>query len=96
MRKFIVAEISKNWERAEYIGDLGDAQPSGLLISQQFEQVIDANRRRGYKLHSFQLHRMMTSGNVLNETIVAVFELTNEEGTDAIARERLASHGINY
>jgi hypothetical protein len=69
--QFIVAEISKNWS------DGREMAPTGL-VSTQFEQVIEVNRRRGYRLHSFQLHRMMTTaaqGPVLNETVMAVFEL---------------------
>jgi len=64
---FIVAEISKNWR---------DDQPhtAGPLLAELFEAAIEHNRQRGYRLHSFQLHRLMTSINGMNETIIAVFE----------------------
>lgn len=67
MQQFIVAEISKNW------ADGQEVAPSGLLC-QQFEKVIEVNLGRGYRLHSFQLHRLMTDPRTMNETIVAVFE----------------------
>jgi len=64
---FIVGELSKNWR------DGVEVTPGLGLLSQQFERMINANASRGYQLHSFQVHRMMTGDNVLNETIVAVF-----------------------
>ena len=64
---FIVAEISKNWADGESVANTP-------LLANQFERVIEHNRRRGYWLHSFQLHRMMTAPGILNETIIAVFE----------------------
>lgn len=72
MNRFIVAEISKNWI---------DGQPAcrGPFINELFEQVIEVNRQRGYRLHSFQLHRIMQSPRTMNETVLAVFE--REEGT---------------
>ena len=72
---FIVAEISKN-----YYADGRSLQP--FALSQLFEEVIDVNHRRGYRLLSFQLHRLMTRPNELNETIIAVFE-----------RDRLVAEG---
>jgi hypothetical protein len=36
--------------------------------------VIERNLRRGYRLHSFNMHRLMTRPEELNETIIAVFE----------------------
>jgi hypothetical protein len=68
---FIVAEVSKNWPEKP------GGKFSGQTINSLFEEVIEHNRRRGYVLHSFQLHRVMTSvppdPPVMNETIVAVF-----------------------
>lgn len=69
-RTFIVAEVSKNWD--------GCRSPSHLLLCQQFEEVIEVNRKRGYRLHSFELSRTMTGKTVLNETIIAVFEKTKK------------------
>lgn len=66
MNKFIVAEIGKNWP------EKGQAL-EGILISQQFEQVIEVNRRRGYRLISFQFAQL-AKGRTLIETIIAVFE----------------------
>lgn len=65
--RFIVAELAKNWH-AEYV-----VEPSEFL-SQYFERVININRDRGYRLMSWQLHRMMVAPLELNETIIAVFE----------------------
>ena len=64
---FIVAEVSKNWR------DGFEVTPGTGLLAQQFELVINRNADRGYRLHSFQLHRLMTGPNELNETIIAVF-----------------------
>jgi hypothetical protein len=65
-KRFIVAEISKNWNRDNW---------QGPILAQLFEDVIDTNRGRGYLLHSFQLHRLATpDGCGMNETIIAVFE----------------------
>lgn len=62
--QFIVAEVSKNWA--------GGPQTSPLLAN-RFEEVINTNLERGYRLHSFKLDRVFT-GHELNETIIAVFE----------------------
>ena len=67
MTPFIVAEVSKNWD-CDKEADVND------LLATRFEHVIEFNRQRGYRLHSFQLHRFMTSPTVMNETIIAVFE----------------------
>ncbi len=66
---FIVAEVSKSWI---------DGQPVSTtpLLAESFEFIIETNRQRGYRLHSFQLHRLMASINQMNETILAVFERT--------------------
>ena len=66
--RFIVAEISKNW-----IGGRERTPGSGLL-AEQFEDVIAHNAARGYRLVQFQLHRLITRPDELNETIIAVFE----------------------
>jgi hypothetical protein len=63
---FIVAEISKNWEGGKAVKDTP-------LIAQQFETVINFNAQRGYRLHSFQLHRFYIAPGRLNETLIAVF-----------------------
>ena len=69
---FIVAEISKNW--------INGSSPSGpTLLCQLFEMVIEKNRQRGYRLHSFELHRLMVGINQMNETIIAVFEVVLEK-----------------
>jgi hypothetical protein len=65
---FIVAEISKNWIDGE--------SPSTLLLAQQFEIVINRNAARHYRLHSFEIHRLMVAPNEINETIIAVFEFS--------------------
>lgn len=64
--QFVVAEISKNWID-------GQSAEKGLL-AERFEAAIEVNRRRGYRLQSFSLHRLMTGHNSMNETIIAVFE----------------------
>lgn len=75
IKQFIVAEISKNWERAVYVGDTSNLAAAGLLVSNMFERVIEVNLERGYKLHSFEVHRLMVGPDDMNETIIAVFEL---------------------
>ncbi len=71
MNQFIVGEVSKNWID-------GVSLEPGLLC-QQFEAMIERNRTRGYRLHSFSLHRQMTKPLELNETIIAVFERSDPE-----------------
>lgn len=67
---FIVAEISKNWR------DGREAAPGTGLLAQQFERVINVNHSRGYRLHTFQIHRAYSPDDrEMNETIIAVFEL---------------------
>jgi hypothetical protein len=73
-QRFVVAEVSKNWEGNQPVVQ------GGQLISQSFEQIINHWDKRGYKLHSFSLHRLTTGTNFLNETIIAVFE---RDTTDA-------------
>jgi hypothetical protein len=67
--RVIVAEISKNWQ--------GGVELEPGLLSERFEYAINENRRRGYRLDQFQLHRLMTGPDTINETIIAVFELIN-------------------
>jgi len=69
----IVAEISKNWCRPKP-GEPMQPVTLGDTINTLFENVIEVNRQRGYKLHSFQIHRVMVDFDNLNETIIAVFE----------------------
>ncbi len=71
MTPFIVAEVSKTW--------VAGLSKTKLLLAQEFERVIEVNRVRGYRLHSFQLHQVawpQTSAGAeqLVETIIAVFE----------------------
>ncbi len=79
-KPFIVAEVSKTWINGE------PADPRTPLLCQSFESVIDTNRGRGYRLHSFQFHQAITStrhvdpsawstgDDQLVETIIAVFQ----------------------
>jgi hypothetical protein len=64
---FIVAELSKNW-----IDDRGVIDTP--ILAAQFEYVININDKRGYRLHSFQIHRHSPAPDQLNETLIAVFE----------------------
>lgn len=72
MTAFIVAEISKNW-----IDDVSVADTPPICA--QFELLIEHNQARGYRLHTFTLHRLMTSINAMNETIIAVFERVEQQ-----------------
>jgi len=76
MTQFIVAEVSKNWI------DGGEATPGTGLLAEQFERIIELNRRRGYQLHSFQMHRMFFTPGTLNETVIAVFEKIKKTGQE--------------
>lgn len=88
--EFIVAEVTKNWPGPAFRPD----SPTGGVIANQFERAIEFNRRRGYELHSWQLHRMMVPNPdtrvhllTMNETIVAVFRrVRTEDGDDAPAQ----------
>jgi len=66
--QFIVAEISKSWIDGEPF------DPSTPILAVQFQEVIEVNRQRGYRLVTFQLHRLMPRPDEMNETIIAVFE----------------------
>lgn len=70
----IVAEISKNWRD-------GLPADNGLVLANRFEVVINQNLERGYRLQSWQLHRLIWDEaqpdgppvRYCNETIIAVF-----------------------
>jgi hypothetical protein len=62
--EYVVAEVNKNWP---------DPAAGPQFLCRKFEEVIEHNWRRGYLLHSFQLHRLMTSRDTMSETIIAVF-----------------------
>ena len=64
MDRFIVAEITKNWNKETPVSD---------LIGQKFEAVININAARGYKLIDWRLSSTQ-SGELLTETIIAIFE----------------------
>jgi hypothetical protein len=65
--RFIVAEVSKNWINGREVVSNG-------TLSQLFEGVVNKNADRGYRLLTFQLHRIMARPDEMNETIIAVFE----------------------
>ena len=67
MNRFIVAEVTKNWE---------PGTPPIDLISQKFEAVINVNAERGYKLTDWK-YNTVTNGEVLTELILAIFELND-------------------
>lgn len=69
--EFIVAEVSTNWPKPWPVGP-------NELIAAKFEDVINVNCKRGYKLHSFQLFRLLVDVEQMNETIVAVFEKVSQ------------------
>lgn len=66
--KFIVAEVSKNWQ----VGDTANTD----LLSQRFETVINTNLSRGYKLVDWKTS-VFVHNEIVNETIIAIFEKTN-------------------
>lgn len=68
---FIVGEVSKNWP--EGAGE----QAFPRLLSERFEVVIETNRRRGYKLHSWALNTTPSASGVI-ETIIAVFQRASQ------------------
>lgn len=61
---FIVAEITRTWN--------GCSDGPGL-ISQDFEQVLAHNLKRGYLLYSFAHSQVMVTPGQQQETIIAVF-----------------------
>jgi hypothetical protein len=77
-QRFIVAEISKNWPEIP--------EPDmRRLLAERFEDVINNNWKRGYRLLSWKLNRSFVDRNTLNETIIAIFE----------ARDRGQNGGIS-
>lgn len=70
-RRFIVAEISKTWS---------DCQEDRRHVRELFEECIEFNLARGYRLHSWSYgsSAYAYSGDApeafVQETIVAVFE----------------------
>jgi len=66
-RRFIVGEVSKSWINGLPVSD-------GLLLAELFEDMLEHNRRRGYRLLTFTLDRTAIGINQLNETLIAVFE----------------------
>lgn len=78
--RFIVAEISKNWPESELDAvawNRGEVNEAGLrrLLSERFEEVINTNHARGYKLTDWKLSRWHDrQRDTLNETIIAIFE----------------------
>ncbi len=64
--EFIVAEVSKNWP------DPAAVEAKDFLAT-RFEHAIAFNLDRGYVLHSFCVHRLLTEPGHMNETIIAVF-----------------------
>ena len=77
--RMIVAEISKNWP-----GQLNE--PLCVL----FDRCIEANRKRGYKLHSWRFNQITLPGEFTNrmvETIIAVFEKVSDHKSDTTILE---------
>lgn len=73
----IVAEVTRNWPDPRR----GEIEP---LLSQDFEQVIAVNKKRGYKLESWSMSTVFVPGSdnqplpgVL-ETIISVFTKESE------------------
>lgn len=67
--KFIVAEVSKNWTADT---------PATDILCQRFELVINTNNARGYVLKDWKILTVV-HGDVFNETIIAIFELKENE-----------------
>ena len=61
----IVAEISRNWTQE----NKHEIQHS---VSRKFENVIEVNLQRGYKLDNWKFNTIVVEGE-MNETIIAVF-----------------------
>lgn len=71
--RFIVAELSKTWS---------ECQEDQRHVRELFEECIAFNLARGYRLHSwsygtcaYNVHNLDGIVAVVQETIVAVFEL---------------------
>lgn len=69
---FIVAEVSCNYCDGVLLN------PAAGLLSQRFEEVLNVNHARGYRLVDFRVDRVMTGPADLNETLIAVFERAPE------------------
>jgi predicted transcriptional regulator len=67
MNRFIVAEVTKNWDK--------DTPPTDL-ISQKFEAVINVNHERGYKLIEWK-YNTVVNGDYLTELIIAIFQIND-------------------
>lgn len=65
MQRFIVAEVSKNWQQQTPVND---------LLCQRFEAVINVNAERGYRLIDWKITSAVNH-DILTETIIAIFEL---------------------
>jgi hypothetical protein len=83
--KFIVAEISKNWPESDNDTiawnkgqDAVNHQGFRRLLAQRFEDVINRNHQRGYKLMDWKFTQHW-SYDETNETIIAVFERDSVE-----------------
>lgn len=59
--KRIVGEISISWPASK------------AKLSAAFENVIEVNRERGFRLESWQFSQVPMIGGAFNETIIAVF-----------------------
>ena len=81
----IVAEISKSWID-------GDPCSHGT-IGTLFENVVEANRQRGYTLGSWEFSQVVSTGRegqlCLTEGILAVFNKTKSDGSKNHAREQI-------
>lgn len=65
---FIVAEVTKNWT---------NDTPVDNLLSNKFEDVINVNNSRNYKLIDWKISTVVNEGT-LTETIIAIFELNKQ------------------
>jgi fumarate hydratase class II len=68
-RKRVVAEVSKSWSGLE--------DEKSERISQMFAAVIAESLSKGFELESWQYQS--TSGQIISETIVAVFVELNPD-----------------
>jgi hypothetical protein len=69
--KYLVGEVTKTWDDGE--------EPDLTLVSEMFQQLINDQLGNGYRLHSWQLSRVMNGIQSINETIVAVFQKADTE-----------------
>jgi len=86
-QRFIVGEISKNWPELPTVEHFWQTHPKSKLgpdgfrrlLCQRFEDVIERNWSRGYRLIDWKYNRVVGPTGVYketyNETIIAVFEL---------------------